>query len=401
MTSTLSRHLLILAAFLSVTMAGCSQPVPPFSDQDGFSMAYPKEGDDVHAVVEALLNRWGDPHVTNDHFNGVITFNVISARVLRVDNIVPRPEGTMTSFPIHGHTIIHFPNGQVLDTEHCDIITGWWHEGHLRQLEISQWSVTDASWGTPPLDNLDPAIVSATQNEIQNAHDLVSLQFALDLPSSLSDLIYHFNGHDLVNTQYDFTSWQRANKMAMQYVDAAFGDAGGPMPWEQKGNHSKSDVLPSLAPTPTPTPAPKSVPDQVTITVTPQISFSIAVTDPKWAQYKNALPQFQFDSASWSAMVQQGAPHIQMEKRLYVELNTSLGKAQKEVWGTNQPLMNELAQAAYVAQQPGATPQEKNDYAALRAKDDPTLIRSTRYLMAVQILLQSIQDDITSQTNGG
>ena len=56
--------------------------------------------------------------------------------------------------------------------------------------------------------------VSETQNAIRNAHDLVSLQFALDLPSSLWDLIYHFNGHDVVNTQYDFTSWQRANKMA-------------------------------------------------------------------------------------------------------------------------------------------------------------------------------------------
>jgi hypothetical protein len=43
--------LLILAGFISVTMNGCSQTVPPYSETDGFSMAYPKQGDDVRAVV--------------------------------------------------------------------------------------------------------------------------------------------------------------------------------------------------------------------------------------------------------------------------------------------------------------------------------------------------------------
>jgi hypothetical protein len=400
MTSLSIRYALILAGLFSVTMTGCTQPVPPYSDHDGFSMAYPRQGDDIHAVVEALLNRRGNPHLTNNNLNGVIKFEVISARVLKADNIVPRPEGTMTSFPIRGHTIVHFPNGQVLTTEHCDAITGWWHEGHLREIEITQWSVTDAGAGTPMLDNLDPAVVSETQNEIRKAHDLVSLQFALDLPSSLCDLIYHFSGHDVVNTQYDFTSWQRANKMAMQYVDAAFGDAGGPMPWEQNGNHADSDVLPPMTP-PQATQAPKSVTDQITVTVTPQISFSIFVSDPKWAEYKSALPQFQFDSVSWSEMAQQGAPRIQMEKRLYVEINASLEQAQKQTLAANQTLMNELAQAGYVANQPGATLQQRNVYATLRAKNDPILARSTRYLIAVQILLRSIQNDITTQKDGG
>ncbi len=400
MKPLLNRYLLILGAFISVTMTGCTQPVPPYSDHDGFSMPYPRQGDDIHAVVEALLNRRGDPHLTNNNLNGVIKFEVISARVLKADNIVPRPEGTMTSFPIRCHTIVHFPNGQVLETEHCDVITGWWHEGHLREMEITQWSVTDAGAGTPMLDNLDPAVVSETQNAIRNAHDLVSLQFALDLPSSLCDLIYHFSGHDVVNTQYDFTSWQRANKMAMQYVDAAFGDAGGPMPWEQHVIHPDSDVLPPTTPTQA-TQATKAVTDQITITVTPQISFSIPVTDPKWATYKSALPRFQFDSASWSAMAEQGAPRIQMEKRLFVEINASFDQAQKQTLAANQPLINELAQAGYVAQQPGATLQQRNVYVTLRAKDDPILDRSTRYLIAVQILLRSIQNDITTQTGGG
>ena len=172
------------------------------------------------------------------------------------------------------------------------------------------------------------------------------------------------------------------------------------MPWEQKDNPSNSDVPPQ----PTRTQAastPKSVPDQITITVTPQISFSIPVTDPKWAQYKSALPWFQFNSASWSAMAEQGVPRIQMEKRLFVEINASFDQARKQTLAANQPLINELAQAGYVANKPGATLQQKIVYATLRAKDDPALDRSTRYLIAVQILLRSIQDDITSQTGGG
>jgi hypothetical protein len=172
------------------------------------------------------------------------------------------------------------------------------------------------------------------------------------------------------------------------------------MPWEQNGIHPDSDVLPPTTPTQA-TQVTKAVTDQITITVTPQISFSIPVTDPKWATYKSALPRFQFNSASWSAMAEQGAPHIQMEKRLFVEINASFDQAQKQTLAANQPLINELAQAGYVANKPGATLQQKIVYATLRAKDDPALDRSTRYLVAVQILLRSIQNDITTQTDGG
>jgi hypothetical protein len=400
-----SRYLLILAGFISITITGCSQTVPPYSETDGFSMAYPKRGDDVHAVVEALLNRWADPHLTNDKFNGVIRCEVISARVLQADNISPRPDETMTSFVIHGHTIAHFPNGQVLDTEHCDAITGWWYQGHLRHLEISQWSSgTDAVWGTPALDNLDPKVVAETQDEIRNSHDLISLQFALNLPASLYDLLYHFRGHDVVNTQYDFTSWQKANQIAMKYVDMAFGpDAkGGLMPWMQNDNRSHTDVSqPVTPPPPQPAVVAKPVFGQVTITVIPQVAFSIPVSDPKWAQYKSALPQFQFDSVSWSAMAQQGAPHIEMEKRLYLEITASLKQAQKQSGVADQPMINELAQAGYIAQQPGATLRQRSDFTALRMKDGPALERSTKYLVAIQILLRAIQDDITTQMGGG
>jgi hypothetical protein len=100
-------------------------------------------------------------------------------------------------------------------------------------------------------------------------------------------------------------------------------------------------------------------------------------------------------------MAEQGAPHIQMEKRLFVEINASFDQAQKQTLAANQPLINELAQAGYVANKPGATLQQKIVYATLRAKDDPALDRSTRYLVAVQILLRSIQNDITTQTDGG
>ena len=172
------------------------------------------------------------------------------------------------------------------------------------------------------------------------------------------------------------------------------------MPWEQSGIHPDADVLPPTPPTQA-TQVTKAVTDQITVAITPQISFSIPVTDPKWATYKSALPRFQFDSASWSAMAEQGAPRIQMEKRLFVEINASFDQAQKQTLAANQPLINELAQAGYVANQPGATLQQRNVYVTLRAKDDPILDRSTRYLIAVQILLRSLQDDITRQTDGG
>ncbi len=132
----------------------------------------------------------------------------------------------------------------------------------------------------------------------------------------------------------------------------------------------------------------------VTLNVTDRISFTIPVTDPKWPTYRNALPEFRYDGMSWNNMAAQGSSHVQMEKRLYVEINAYLSQRQKSDRALNQGIISKLAQAGYVAQQPTATQDQKDFYAKLRAQWDPILAKSTRPLIATQMLLKAIQDDI-------
>lgn len=222
MTLPFPRPLLLLASFLILTITGCSQPVS-FSDRDGFVMPYPRQGDDISQTVEAVLNRWGDPRLSNEKFNGVIRFKVVSARVLLAESLVPRPDNTFVDLPFRAHTLMTLPSGQTLETDHCDAIYGTWYQGHVRQVYIGQWSPGVAGYGTEPLADLDSSVVGKTRDAIRAAHDQVALQYAINDPCSLEDLLWHLRGHDVANEKYDFRYWKEANGIAMQYADAAFG----------------------------------------------------------------------------------------------------------------------------------------------------------------------------------
>ena len=92
---------------------------------------------------------------------------------------------------------------------------------------------------------------------------------------------------------------------------------------------------------------------------------------------------------------------MQFEKRLFVEVNALLEQRQKADSIINQPLINALAKADYLASRPGATQQQKDHFARLRAYGDPILQRSSRSLIPLQILRNSIQDDLKAQPGGG
>jgi hypothetical protein len=399
MTLPFPRHLLFLASFLFLTVTGCSQPAS-YSDHDGFIMSYPRQGDDIGPIVEAVLNRWGDPRLSNEKFDGVIKFKVLSARVLVAESLIPRPDGTFVKLPFHAHTIMTLPNGQTLETDHCDAIYGNWYQGHVRQVYLGQWSPGLAGFGTWPLDDLDPAVVGQTRNAIHSAHDQVALQYAINDPCSLEDLLWHLRGHDIANAKYDFTFWKQANEIAMRYADAAFGPPGGPTPWENNGGPAGTAIPEQMNPAAQSAPVPPVI-DSVSISITDAIRFEIPIHDRRWSKYKAVLPQFKFDSGEWSAVYQQGLSHEQLEKHLYEVLNERYELGQAVFRKQCQPVINELAQATYVAQQHDATPQQKDAYAILRAKDDPILDQSSGPLIATHILLDSIHDDLKNRSDNG
>ena len=75
----------------------------------------------------------------------------------------------------------------------------------------------------------------------------------------------------------------------------------------------------------------------------------------------------------------------------------SLRTAQQRVNAANGTLESQLAQAAYVAQQPDATETQKESYAALSRSSGAKLEPSTRYLEAVRILVDAIAADVKAQ----
>lgn len=174
---------------------------------------------------------------------------------------------------------------------------------------------------------------------------------------------------------------------------------GGPKPWEN--NAPANTVLPQQG-----NPIVQAVPvapvlDSVSVSVADTVRFGIAIRDRRWAKYKAALPQFKFDSGEWTTLTRQDLSRKQLEQHLYDVLNERYQLAQASFREKCQPLIAELAQAAYVANQPSATLRQKNAYVILHAKDGPILDQSSGPLMATRILLDSIQDDLKSQSDSG
>ncbi len=98
---------------------------------------------------------------------------------------------------------------------------------------------------------------------------------------------------------------------------------------------------------------------------------------------------------------------LQLEQRLHDSLAGSLKEAQRKAHAEHGPYESRLAQAAYVAQQPGrkpkakrtpATQSQKDTYEQLSHEQEAELGPSTRHLMALKILVGAIQDDIDTQT---
>jgi len=400
MTLPIPKNLALIAIFACLTVSGCSQQVS-FDDKNGFQMPYPKTGDDIAPTVEAIFNFWGDPRRSNSKFTGIVKIHVVSARVLQADPLVPRPDNVSATLYYHAHSIITLPSGQVIETDHLDSIMGMWYQGHLRGLSIASCIPGINYYGVMPIEDIGPSVVPKTQDAINAAHTRFDMKYAVNDPVSLYDLLDHLQQRDITTTKYDVSYWEKANQIALPYADAAFGPENGPTPWLNNVTAPNSDAsqqsTPVAASPAEPTPVPVQGPT-FTINVTNQISITIPMTDPNWPAYRAFLPGFQFNWTSWSNMARQGATHVQLEKRLYVEINEDLKRGQKYVQARNQPIINSLTQAAYIAQQPGATEQQKDEYEKLRAKDDPILERSTRSLTAMQMLLRAIQDDITAQS---
>jgi hypothetical protein len=142
-----------------------------------------------------------------------------------------------------------------------------------------------------------------------------------------------------------------------------------------------------------PAPAEKPVIDHVTVPVSDTVAFTIPITDPRWEKYKGYLPSLTLNSTIWDGLATT-LSRTDLEMRLHDEIAASYLKAVAQARTQNAPIVKELTQAAYVAQQPGATEAQKNAYAAINAKDAPALNQSTRPLMAVRLLLLAMQDDI-------
>jgi hypothetical protein len=233
-----------------------------------------------------------------------------------------------------------------------------------------------------------------------------------------------FRGHDILHTQYDFSFWRNAHALAMAHSDV-YGVVHPPAaPDDTQADQSgtpppaaSAPVAPAQTPAPANAPAPFAQPpssssttaqqtadipaipnapgvvDTVAIPVTDSLIFQIPITDPEWLAVKGTLPIFRFDRNSWTKLVE-GLTRKQAEQVLYDEFSKAFERTLSQLKSHDAPLISQVAQADYIARQPGATWQQKRNYEQLSQKYEPGLRKSAAYITAMRILLKAIEADI-------
>ncbi len=371
------------------SLSGCSQSAYTYSDKDGYVMDYPAVGQDVSAVVQEILNRQGDPLTNRNATNGPVIFKVLSAKVMKADDVVPSADGQRTVIWFHGHVQMTLPNGQVVDCEDFEELNGTWQDKRLKGLGLNTVIGTAYVYGDPPdLYNLEPAYLENLKSSIKAAYNRLTLQCSICDATSIEALFWILRGHDLIHQQYDFTFWKEANSIAMAHADEVFCGSGDALPaaFAPPPPVARAQVPPTL-----PT---KQIIDRFSLLVAPGVLFNVPITDPSWFRYKASLLTPRFDK-SWIDVAAH-MTRLQLEQRVHDSLAASLKTKQREVHQQNGAYEGHLAQAAYVAGQPGASQAQKDAYDQLSHEGEARLGPSTRYLMASKILVDSIQDDVNS-----
>jgi hypothetical protein len=220
------------------------------------------------------------------------------------------------------------------------------------------------------------------------------MQLAINDVCSAEYLFAHLQKHDLVHQQYDFSHWQQAHLIAMQHADEVFCGTGELPPGIIQPPPPPLPIV--QAPAPQPTPPGKEVVERYPLYVTGAIRFTIPITDPAWVYYRNALFTPRFDAQSWNAIAAT-MTRLQLEQHVHDLLAVALKTAQRKAWAEHGPYESRLSQAAYVAQQPGATQSQKEAYEQLSHEEETELGPSTRHLLAFKILIDAIQDDVDAQ----
>jgi hypothetical protein len=349
-------------------------------------MDYPVVGQDISAVVQEILNCQGDPKRNGNATNGPVTFRVFAAKVVKADDVVPSRDGNFSSALFQGHIEMSLPNGQTVKCENYEKLVGIWKNGRITALGLnSVYGGAFDSGSGGDLVEMQPPYLRAFRLCI-SANSANTGAFVADL-CSIETIFWKLRGHDLVHQQYDFSTWLEGNRLAMAHTALMFGapPAASPTP-------PVVSQVPAAAPT---TPA-KEVFDRYRLFPAPGVCFAIPMSSPDWLRYKNALFTPRFDPQGWAALAAT-LPRPLLEQRMHDSLLASLHEAQRKASAKHGPYISRVAQAAYIAQQPGATQAEKDTYQKLSRGEEAELGASTSHLMALKILVDAIQDDIDTQ----
>ena len=371
-------------------ISGCSQTPYTYSEKDGYTIDYPAVGQDISGVFQDMLNREGDPKTNKNATNGPVTFRVLSAKVIKAGDVVPSRDWTSSSVLFLSHIEMSLPNGQTVECKDLEYLKGTWQNGRFTGLAVDSVFGGAYCYGNPPeLTDLQPAFLQNLQNALIGRGPFVGAY--ISDACSIETLFWELRGHDLVHQQYDFRTWLQANQLAIAHTDLLFPGTGNNTP------AAPSQPASPVAQTPVPQPAApvREVFDRYRLFPAPGVCFIVPITDPAWLKYKNALFTPRFDQ-TWAAL----APtmtRLQLEQRLHDSMAASLKQAQRKAQAEHGPYESRLAQAAYVAQQPGATQAEKDTYAQLSRRAEAELGPMTGHLMALKILTEAIQADIDAQ----
>ncbi len=163
---TMKRHLLPVCTLILLCwsgLSGCSQTPYSYSDKDGFTMDYPSVGQDISGVVQDILNREGNPQTNKNATNGVVTFRVWGAKVIKADDVVPSHDWFCSSVLFRGHVTMILPNGQTVECEDFEHLEGTWQHGRFAMLDLNE-IYGGANWGTGTLGDLQPAFLASFQH---------------------------------------------------------------------------------------------------------------------------------------------------------------------------------------------------------------------------------------------
>jgi hypothetical protein len=157
-------------------------------------MDYPTLGQDIGPVVQAALNRQGDPATNNNATNGLVTFRVLSAKVMKADDVNPSRDGMGTSIWFHGHVQMTLPNGQMVEAETFESLDGTWRNERIIGVIVNQVIGTAYVNGNPPdLYALTPKFLQNLKYFMAAAANRGRLQSAICNATSIKALFWQLS----------------------------------------------------------------------------------------------------------------------------------------------------------------------------------------------------------------